>query len=62
MPQTKVGERNAASETILNTKRALESVYYFDETGGKSLSHSEVKNELGWSVLDWAQTLGGFDV
>ena len=45
-----------------DTKRALESVYYFDKTGGKSLSHSEVKNEIGWSVLDWAQALGGFDV
>ena len=45
-----------------DTKVSLDSVHYFDRTGGKMISHSEVQNEIGWSVLDWAQMLGGIDL
>ena len=45
-----------------DTKKALESVSYFQETGGKALSHSEVREGNGLSILDLAQYLGGIDL
>ena len=33
-----------------DTKKARDSMVYFGQTGGKALSHSEVKMGDGWSI------------
>ena len=45
-----------------DTKIALSSAKYFDQTGGKPLSHSEIKGQGAWSLLTLAQALGGIDL
>ena len=45
-----------------DTKKALNAVAYFSKNGGKLMSHSEIMSGDGWSILDFAQSLGGFDL